>query len=432
MKRRVFVSLLVAAAMVLTALSGPALAARVIKIGVLGPMAFVQGKGHWNGAVMARDEINKMGGVKVGNKRYKIQLVKVDTNEFMSVADATNAVQRAISRNKVDFLVGGFRSEAVLVMQDIAMDRKKIFMGCGAAHPVLCTRVAKNYKRYKYWFRVTPVNSRFLGKVDFILLATVAGHLRKVLGLKVVNVAVVAEKAVWADPIVNAAQKILPKMGMKIVGTWRPSPVAKDVTAELTAMKRAKAQIIFTTFSSSVGITFARQWGELKIPAAVVGINVEAQKDGFWKATRGKGNYSMTLSTYARGVEETSQTLPFVNGYVKRFGETPAYTADTRTAIIILAEAITRAGSLNPDKVVAQLEKTRYIGPAGLLVFDKTHDVIWGPGYVTSMGTQWQNGHNKCVWPYKWQFARGKTLTYKGCVPYMVPPWMIKYWKGRK
>jgi branched-chain amino acid transport system substrate-binding protein len=292
--------------------------------------------------------------------------------------------------------------------------------------------VAKNYKRYKYWFRVTPVNSRFLGKVDFILLATVAGHLRKVLGLKVVNVAVVAEKAVWADPIVNAAQKILPKMGMKVVGTWRPSPVAKDVTAELTAMKRAKAQIIFTTFSSSVGITFARQWGELKIPAALVGINVEAQKDGFWKATRGKGNYSATINTYTRGVQITSQTVPFVNGYVKRFGEVPAYTADTHTAVLILAQAITRAGSLDPDKVVVQLEKTRYLGPAGLLVFDKTHDVIWGPGYVTSMGTQWQNGRNRCIWPYKWQFARGKTLTYKGCAPYMLPPWVVKYWKGRK
>jgi branched-chain amino acid transport system substrate-binding protein len=419
-------------AMVLGVMCGAAMAANYIKIGVLGPMAFVQGKGHWNGAVMAREEINKKGGIKVGNKRYLIKLVKVDTNEFISVADATNAIGRAISRNKVDFLVGGFRSEAVMVMQDIAMDKKKIFIGCGAAHPALCTRVAKNYKRYKYWFRLTPINSRFLGKVDFILLATVAGYMRKILGLKQVNVAVVAEKAVWADPIIRAAKVILPKMGMKIVGTWRPSAVAKDVTAELTAMKRANAHIIFTTFSSSVGITFARQWGELKIPAAAVGINVEAQKDGFWKATRGKGNYTVTLATFTRGVQISSQTVPFVKGYVKRFGYTPAYTADTHTAIILLAEAITRAKSLNPDKVVAELEKTRYVGPAGLVVFDKSHDVVWGPGYVTSLGAQWQNGRNVCIWPYKWKYAPGKTLTYKGCVPYMIPPWVVKYWKGRK
>ncbi|MBU0514303.1 MAG: ABC transporter substrate-binding protein, partial [Proteobacteria bacterium] len=358
--------------------------------------------------------------------------IKIDTNEFVSVADATNAVERAISRNKVDFLVGGFRSEAVLVMQDIAMDNKKIFMGCGAAHPKLCTRVAKNYKRYKYWFRVTPINSRFLGKVDFILLATVAGIMRHTLGLKVVKVAVVAEKAVWADPIVRASKVILPKLGMKIVGVWRPSPVAKDVTAELTAMKRAGAHIIFTSFSSSVGITFARQWGELKIPAAAVGINVESQKDGFWKATRGMGNYTLTMSTYTRGVHITPKTIPWVEAYYRRFGEGPTYTAGTDEAIHVLALAITKAGSLDPDKIVPFLEKTRYYGTAGLLVFDKSHDVIWGPGYVTSLGVQWQNGKNLCVWPYKWQYAKGKFLTYKGCTPYKLPPWVVKYWKGRK
>ena len=52
--------------------------------------------------------------------------------------------------------MGGFRTEAVLAMQDIAMDYKKIFIGCGAAHPELCERVGKDYNRYKYWFRRHP------------------------------------------------------------------------------------------------------------------------------------------------------------------------------------------------------------------------------------------------------------------------------------
>ncbi|MCX5908422.1 MAG: hypothetical protein NTY64_14870 [Deltaproteobacteria bacterium] len=34
----------------------PAHGADVIKIGVIGPMNFVQGKGHWNGATMAAEE----------------------------------------------------------------------------------------------------------------------------------------------------------------------------------------------------------------------------------------------------------------------------------------------------------------------------------------------------------------------------------------
>ncbi len=79
--------------------------------------------------------------------------------------------------------------------------------------------------------------------------------------------------------------------------------MATDVTAELSAIQRSGAHIIFTIFSSSVGIPFARQAGELKIPAVQVGINVEAQKDSFWQATQGKGNYVITSNTYARGVE---------------------------------------------------------------------------------------------------------------------------------
>ena len=114
-------------ALLLTGWVGSA-AAQPIKIGVLGPMAFVQGEHHWNGAVLAADEINKAGGIKVGGVMRPIELVKVDTNEILSVPDSANAIERAITRDKVDFLTGGFRSEGVLAMQEVAMDYKKIFL----------------------------------------------------------------------------------------------------------------------------------------------------------------------------------------------------------------------------------------------------------------------------------------------------------------
>lgn len=418
--------LLLSVALLVLGLSLPAAAVEPIKIGVLGPMAFTQGEGHWNGAVMAMEEINKAGGILVGKQRRPIKLIKVDTNEFLSIPDATNAIEMAISRHKVDFLVGGFRTEAVLVMQDIAMDAKKIFMGCGAATPILCTRVTKDYKRYKYWFRVTPINSKFLGKVDFILLGTVGHIMKTALGIKKIKVAVVAEKAAWAEGIVKASKVYLPKMGMEIVGVWRPSPVAKDCTAELAAIQRAGAHIVFTTFSSSVGLTFAKQMGELKVPAAAVGINVEAQKTGFWAATGGQGNYVLTINTYAP-VKITDKTIPFYEAYLKRFHAAPNYTAGTRDAIYILKAAIEKAGTLDPDKVVVELEKTKMTTAAGVVAFDKSHDVIFGPGYVTSLGTQWQDGKIKAVWPYKW-----KGILFEGTVPYKLAPWVIKHWKKKK
>lgn len=406
------------------ALAGTALAAEPIKIGVLGPMAFTQGEGHWNGASMAAEEINAAGGIKVGGVNRPIELIKVDTNEFLSIPDATNAAEMAISRHKVDFMVGGFRTEAVLVMQDIAMDAKKIFIGCGAAHPELCTRVTKDYDRYKYWFRLTPINSNYLGKVDFILLGTVGAIMKKTLGLEKLKVAIIAEKASWADPIVKAAETMLPeKMGMEVVGTWRPSPVAKDCTAELSAIQRAGAHIVFTTFSSSVGLTFAKQWGELKVPAAAVGINVESQKSGFWDATSGKGEYTLTVNTYAR-VKISDKTIPFYDKYVKLYKEAPNYTAGTYDALFIIKDAVEKAGTTESDQVVAQIEKTDSVDTAGRVVFDKSHDVTWGPNFVTSIGSQWQNGQMVCVWPFNWE-----GVTYEGTVPYQLPPWVVEHWK---
>jgi branched-chain amino acid transport system substrate-binding protein len=423
--RSIFLSVVLASFFVMT-ISFPVWGAKTIKVGVIGPMNFMQGKGHWNGALLAQEEINAKGGIQVGGKKVKVEIIKADSNEFLNITDATNAMERLMTKDKVDFVVGGFRSEAVLAMQDIAMDYKKIFLGTGASHPKICARVAENYDRYKYWFRVTPFNSRYLVKVTLINLATVSGMLRKGLGIEKPKVAIVAEKAMWIDPMIKAIKANVPKMGMELVGIWRPSATATDVTAELTAVQRADAQIIFTIFSASVGITFARQAGELKIPAAVTGINVEAQKDSFWAATQGKGNYAVSLSTFVRGVSFNELTQPFVQKYIKRFGELPPYTAVTYDAIKhVLARTIEEAGTTDAEKLIPILEQTEYKGTgAPKTKFDKNHDLVFGPGYATSLTIQWQDGKMKAWWPNGWEGVK-----YDGMAPYKIPPWMIEKYK---
>jgi branched-chain amino acid transport system substrate-binding protein len=414
-----------------------ALGQEVIKIGVIGPMKFVQGIGHWNGATMAAEEINAKGGIQVGNTKMKLQIIQADSNEFLNVTDATNAMERLITKDKVHFIVGGFRTEAVLPMQDIAMENKKIFIGVGAAHDELCLRVAKNYNTYKYWFRGSPFNSSFLGRTSFIHLGTVGAILKQFLNIPKIKVAIAAEKAVWTEPMIKAAEGALPNMGMEVVGVWRPSPVATDVTAELSAIQSSEAHLIFTIFSSSVGIPFARQAGELKIPAVQVGINVEAQKDGFWQATQKMGNYVTTMNTYARGVEYNELTKPFVDTYVKRFNETPTYTADTYAAIIYtLAPAIEKTGTLDSDKIVTFMENDVHKAPSGVVAYLKDaegrhlHELRWGPGYLTSVGVQWQDGELKGFWPNKWKATpEAPEITYKGIVPYKMPPWVIEKYK---
>jgi branched-chain amino acid transport system substrate-binding protein len=319
-------------------------------------------------------------------------------------------------------------------MQDIAMDYKKLFIGCGAAHPELCLRVAKNYDRYKYFFRGTPFHSGFLVQTCFAQMAFVGEALKKAFPGTPIKVAIVGDKLVWVDPMVEAAKGVIPKMGMELVGVWRPSQTATDVTSELSAIQKSGANMIFTIFSASVGITFARQAGELKIPAVQVGINVEGQKDGFWQATKGMGNYILTMDTYVHGVEYNELTKPFMDTYEKRFKEVPTYTADTYAAIVYsLAPSIEAVGSLDTNKIIAHMENREYMVPSGKVKYYKdaqgkhTHDLAWGPGYLTSLGVQWQDGKLVGVWPNKWKAtATSQEVTYKGIVPYKLPPWMKK------
>jgi branched-chain amino acid transport system substrate-binding protein len=391
------------------ALAAPLALAQSIKIAILGPMNFVQGENHWAGAEMARDEINKAGGISVGGKKRQIELVKADTNEIQSVPDATNAVERVITRDKVDFLIGGFRSEAVLAMQEVAMDYKKIFLGAGAADAKLGENVEKNYDRYKYWFRVTPTKAPDLFRTLMAVLGDIGNQVRTATKTETPKVAIVAEKAVWTEAIVKGLQATLPKMKMDVVGTWQPSAVATDVTAELSAIERANADIVFTLLSGPVGISLGRQMGERNMKAVAFGINVEGQKDEFWQASAGKANYVATLDTYAE-VEYTPKTIAFVQAFKKRYGKAPTYNAASYDAIMMLKAAIEKEG-MDADKIVAHIEKAEHVGTGAVATFDKRHDLVWAVGKTSGIAVQWQDGKKVPFWP----------PSVKGMQPYKMP-----------
>ena len=373
--------------------------AQTIKIAILGPMAFVQGENHWAGAEMARDEINKAGGINVGGKRMQIELVRADTNEMASVPDATNAIERVITRDKVDFLIGGFRSEAVLAMQEVAMDYKKIFLGAGAAHSKLGLNVEQNYARYKYWFRYTPTKDVDLARTLFAVMGSIGQQVRTELKTDTPKVALLAEKAVWTEGLIGAAQKTLPgPLKMEVVGLWQPSATATDVTAELSAIERSGAHIVFTMLSGPVGISVARQMGERNMKAVAWGINVEGQKDEFWKAAAGKAQFVSTLDTYAE-VEMTPKTIAFVQAFKKRYNKSPTYNAATYDAILFLKANIEQVGSLDADRLVDAMEKGEHVGTGAVVTFDKRHDLVWAVGKTAGIAVQWQDGKKVPFWP---------------------------------
>jgi len=427
------------ATVTILSLNGQALAqAKPIKIAVLGPMTHISGKHVMDGASMARDEINQAGGVNVGGQKRPIELVQVDTNEFVSVTDAASAVERTIAVDKVDFLLGGFRSEAVLAMQDVAMDNKKVMI-TGGSDIAIGKRVKDNYNRYKYWFRTyyNTTDGMTYTSADgkryyFDGLRGLRDMLKKDLGIDKPKVAILIEKAVGWDPLANIAPKMIEGLGYEVVGMWRPSTVATDVSAELLAIKNKGAHIIYTVSWGPVGLVLCKQWAEYKIPALLGGSIGEASNATFMKSTNGTGNYVSSFAVIGR-VKITDKTIPFWDKYVKTHEQFPdPYTTYFYDNLHRLKEAIEKAGSLDPDKVVASLEKTVYAGAAGtyrVLGMDSAtpHDVPVGHRGLLGIAAQWQEGKYEIIWPPADGSWEG--IKYPGVVAGQLPPWMATYWK---
>ena len=407
-----------------------------IKIAVTGPMTNIQGEMMWWGAQMAAEEINEAGGVTIGEENYMIRLIQVETDEIMDPLGAVSAVENVIVSEDPDFLIGGFRTEAVTPYTElVAVDYQKIFMICGAAtNALLHGRVDVDYDTWKYLFRVTPIKSTDLVTVTVLMVNDVAMAIRQETGIMQPKIAILAEALEWNEALVQMAPQIFPTLGLEFVGTFRPSATAADVTTELRGIEASGAHIIYTIMSGPVGIPFGKQWGELEIPACPVGINVEAQKSGYYPATDGFGDYDYTLNTFAQNAKITDETIPFITKFVEKYGQLPNYNADTYSAVYILAEAVERAGTLDTDTVIVELEKTDRTGAAGRIVFDEFHDVIWGPGYVTAVGIQWQDGKLLAAWPKEWKpdpkNAPDLVVGFEGVVSYQIPPHVLAQWKA--
>jgi len=438
-----FFTCLLLVAFVLPACAAPA-AENVIKVGIIGPMTFPEGEHQWMGAQLGAKKVNDGGGIKIGDKTYTIQLIKADDNEVLSTTDAAAAMEKLITVDKADFIYGGFRTEAVYPMQDVAMNYKKIFFDYGAATAALCGKVSEDYDRYKYFFKGTPFNEYDLVNNIFMVTAMVNDQLKKELNIDHVKVAIIAEKLEWAEAMVAAAESVLPSMGMEVVGTWRPSDTATDVSAELTAIAAKEPQMIFCIFSGPVGITFAKQQVELDVPACSLGIFVEAQKSAFMEATGGKGLYFTTLNTYTREVAYNDLTQPFVTEFVNTYNQVPLYTASTYDGMLLLKTVLEKAQSLDADTLIPVIEDTSSPITSGKVAYYKlgddcpphcAHDLVYGPGYVTGVCSQWQSADpimgSKAVWPQPYTGVPDawKDLKYGGTYPYVIPPNVIAKFK---
>jgi branched-chain amino acid transport system substrate-binding protein len=381
---------LVAALTLTSAAAMPA--AEPIKIGVIGEQSAVAGASITAAAQMAADDINAHGGV---NGR-QIQIITYD--DHSSAADAVRAFQRAANEDHVSAVVASYISEVALAIEPWSARLKMPFITPGAASTDISKHVHDDYNQYKYTFHGW-LTSAFIAQsiCDFDKDTVVKDFHAK-------TTVIMSEDAAWTKPLDDRFEDCLPKAGLKVLDHIRFNPDTTDFTPIFNKIEGEHADVI-TTGISHVGVQPTVQWHDQHVPIAMAGQSSQATTSSFWKDTNGDAEGVITATAAAPGVALTPNTNGFTEAYTKKNGVSPSYCGyASYDEVHIIADAIKRAGSTDPDKMVAELEKTHYVGTIGTIEFygkddQYTHAIKYGPGLVTGSFIQWQNGKQVTVWP---------------------------------
>ncbi|MEE9496402.1 MAG: ABC transporter substrate-binding protein [Desulfobacterales bacterium] len=401
-----------------------ALAEKPIVIGAPLSTSFLYGWDAWRGMTLAVGEINATGGVDVGGKKRPFKLEIIDTRDLepgVPVSEALLAVEKLILEKKADFILGGpVRSEAAMAAMDLLSKYKKIsILSTGVLTPKYHARVAENYDKYKYLFRIT-------GEAKWIAVGEQIPALLEI-GKKfnLNRVYIMVQDVAWARGFGGIFAKVMAKKGWTVIGKPEIYPTgATDFSMGLLKARREKAQVIIIAMDMPESSILLKQWYDMKVPALPFGsILAAAEQPGFWKATGGKGEYTLANVVNAGNAPSNASdwTMKFYNAYTKLWDIEPeGYgTSTSYMAVYVLKNAIERAGTLKSDAVVKALEATDMMGVYGRIRFDpKSHQVI--PSLDPNEGAvgtifQWQDGKRVVVFPKS--IAMGEIK---------LPPWMKK------
>jgi len=375
------------------ALPFAAQAADPIRIGVIAENSAISGIAIPNGAQIAADEINAKGGVD----GRQIELFTYDDHN--SASDAVRAFQRAASQDHVVAVIASYVSEVSLALEPWAGRLKIPTITPGAASDDLSHRVHADYDHLKYNFQ-GYLASGFLA----LSVCDAAKDLLVDSKLHMKTATILSEDAAWTTPLDAGYEACLPKIGLKVVDHVRMSPDTTDFTPIYNGVEAKKPDVLITGISH-VGVQPTVQWANQQVPIPMFGISSQATSSTFWKDTNGATEGVVLQLIAADTVASTPKTIPFAQAYIKKYGITPAYTGyGAYDEVYYIADAIHRAGSTDPDKMVTALESTNWQGTVGQIQFygkdhPYTHAMKYGADAVSGLVVQWQKGKQVAVWP---------------------------------
>lgn len=362
--------------------------AQTVKVGAVVPLTgryAALGAQVRVGYEIAVQQINAAGGVTVGGKKMPIELTLLDDE-----SDPTKTVARleTLATQGVVAYLGGAGSDLHAAAASIGDKNKIPYLGIAFALNSI------HKQGLRYLFSPFP-KSPDLTKETFVFLDALIPAPQRPR-----KVALILERTDWGKEMGSLWENQAKQNNYQIVASGEYAPGAKDFSDLILKAKSAGAEALLTLPSPPDGMTIIKQMKELDFnPKASVFIR--ASDPPVWSKNLGKDGDYVLLSPgwhFAARYPKVAELNEAHQKLLKRPADPlvgPSYGC-----IQILAEAVSRAGALDRDKVrdaIAATNMTTVVGPVRFRPD--------GTGEVTVFFQQWLKGKQELIWPKEFATA---------------------------
>ena len=399
-KLSIWIAAVVAAASV-AAIAPQASAADNVKIGVLFPLtgnAAAAGQASKAAVEVAAEIINgkhpELANIPLAAEEglpglggAKLELIFVDHQGNPSVAQ--QQALRLVSQDKVNVLFGAYQSSCSLTATAIG-ERYGIPFMVGDSAALNITG-----RGFKWVYRVTPIASDYA-----------ATYMRffadmKKQGKTINSIAVVNENTDYGTSVADAIEAEAKKSGINVAIRVPYSANATDVGPQVLQLKAKNPDaVIFISYTSD-SILYMKTMRNLDyLPPMAIGDDSGFSDPSFIPAVFDVAQGAMNRSAWDIG-KPGSTTYKINEMYKAKTGrDLDDTSARNMQAMLVLGEAINRAGSTDPEKIRAALAATD-LKPAQLMMgyngikFDQTGQNILAATYLIQL----KDKAYKLVWP---------------------------------
>jgi len=369
--------------------------AEPIRIGVIttltGPEAPL-GSAQKNGYDLALKAINAKGGV-LGRP---LELVYEDDGG--KTQGAISAVESLIGRQKVVAISGAYTSQSTFSAGGVA-NRNGI--------PFLCPTGASDEitrQGFEWVFRINAPSSVYASSMMEALRRTVQPK----------SLAIIHESTLFGSSTAKSIQEDAKKNGIEVRLVEQYEKGAADFKPTLLKIKGSQPDVVFMVSYVQDAILLMRQAHEVDLnPKVFAGAGAGFTTPEFLQGAGRDAEYLLTNTQWAPDAPFPG-SKEFAADYQKTYGRPPTYhAAESYATVLVLADALRRAGATDPAKLRDALNQTDLMTPFGPIKFEN-YDGFTHQNRHAMPVLQILKGQYVTVWPPS--FATGKLIS-------PIPPW---------